>query len=57
MDEMNEVRLMTDEECVSVLKKILEWYHIFPRGCGKTMTRLRCIEALCRAIEVLEEKG
>lgn len=49
----HDFRLLTNKEAAGIIKNILEGMMI-PRGCGKTMTILRRVEALSKAVHVLE---
>lgn len=49
-------RRMTNKEAADILKRIyMPNFGIMPRGNGKSMTALQLIEALAKAIKVLEE--
>ena len=56
MSQVEDMFEMSNQEAANILKNIVRGYGLkTPRGDGKSLTALRCVQAIQKAIDILEK--
>ena len=56
MSQVEDMFEMSNQEATNILKNIVLGYGLkIPRGNGKSLTTLRCVQAIQKAIDILEK--
>lgn len=56
MGQLDDMFEMSNQEAANILRKITNHFtQMIPRGNGKSLTALRCVQAIQKAIDILEK--
>ena len=56
MGQLDDMFEMTNQEAANILRKITNHFtQMISRGSGKSLTELRCVQAIQKAIDILEK--
>lgn len=56
MGQLNDMFEMTNQEAANILRNLVHHFtQMIPRGNGKSLTALRCAQAIQKAIDILEK--